>query len=47
MNVWDILILLAVAGMLAAAIIIRTGKNKGCHGQCASCCQECEKKGRR
>ena len=53
MNIWDILILLAVAGLVALAVrAIRSGKSGGCHsaggccGDCASCAMEqgCDKK---
>ena len=44
MNVWDILILLAVAGMVLLAVrAIRSGKAGGCH-DCASCHKPCAEK---
>ena len=51
MNIWDILILLAVAGMLLLAVrAIRSGNAGGCHGgsgcscggNCSACAQRCE-----
>ena len=53
MNVWDILILLAVAGMVLLAVrAIRSGKAGGCHdcascgGNCAACHKPCAEKKR-
>ncbi len=38
MNIWDVLILLAVAGAAAAALLhIRKRK----HGGCSGCCEGC------
>lgn len=39
MNIWDILILLAVAGVVAAALFI--GKKRKASGR-GSCCRSCE-----
>ena len=45
MNIWDILILLAVGAMLLLALrAMRRGKAGGCHdcgGQCACCGRDC------
>ena len=44
MNVWDILILLAVAGMVGLAVLsLRKGKSSGCHGggSCSCGCGSC------
>ena len=51
MNLWDILILAAVAGMLLLAVrALRSGKAGGCHdyrscsGDCAACAHGCPRK---
>ena len=43
MNVWDVLILLAVAGMIALAVrAIRGGKKRGgCGCGCEGCTKSC------
>ena len=44
MNVWDILILLAVGVMVYFAVrAIRGGKAGSCHkgGSCSACCENC------
>ncbi len=42
MNVWDILILLAVAGAAALALrFMRRRKKAGCSGCCTACGQSC------
>ena len=53
MNVWDLLILLAVAGMVLLAVrAIRKGgagschKGAGCGCGCEGCSQSCEKRGK-
>ena len=45
MNVWDIIILLIIAGIIAGAILlIRGKKNSGCHGSCSDCASCCKQK---
>ena len=45
MNVWDILILIAVAAAVALAVrTVRGGKTCRCGGDCACCPHACGKK---
>ena len=42
MNLWDILILLAVAGLVYLAVrALRSGRSGACHGNCAACRSKC------
>ena len=44
MNLWDILILLALAALVVLALrAIRRGKAR-CGGNCAACARECAKR---
>ncbi len=41
MNVWDVLILLAVAALVAGAVALMRGRRKKCGG----CCEGCSMRG--
>ena len=43
MNIWDILILLVIAGIIIIAWRAAKGSG-GCHGSCGSCAGDCPRK---
>jgi hypothetical protein len=43
-NIWDIVIIVAVLGIAIFGTIRLKKKKGGCHGSCCSCCEDCSKK---